>query len=125
MLLAEGEEEIGSPHFTDALRDAEVLAAMRRVDGVIIPSASQGANGAVTISLGAKGIIECELVATGERWGRGPARDVHSSLKAQVDSPVWHLVEALQHARHRSWQPAGDRRLVRACPAADASANGR
>ena len=95
VLLAEGEEEIGSPHFTDALRDAEVLAAMREVDGVIIPSASQGANGAVTISLGAKGIIECELVATGERWGRGPARDVHSSLKAQVDSPVWHLVEAL------------------------------
>ncbi|MGZ8359538.1 MAG: M20/M25/M40 family metallo-hydrolase [Allosphingosinicella sp.] len=95
VLLAEGEEEIGSPNFVNALRDPEVLAAMRRADGVIIPSASQGANGAVTISLGAKGIIECELVASGERWGRGPARDVHSSLKAQVDSPVWHLVEAL------------------------------
>src|SRR5687768_5970073 len=95
VLLAEGEEEIGSPNFVNVFRDAEVLAAMRRADGVIIPSASQSANGAVTINLGAKGIIECELVASGERWGRGPARDVHSSLKAQVDSPVWHLVHAL------------------------------
>ena len=95
VLLAEGEEEIGSPNFRNVFRDAEVLAAMRRASGVIIPSAAQGANGAVTINLGAKGIIECELVASGERWGRGPARDIHSSLKAQVDSPVWHLVEAL------------------------------
>jgi acetylornithine deacetylase/succinyl-diaminopimelate desuccinylase-like protein len=95
VLLAEGEEEIGSPNFVNVFRDPEVLAAMRRADGVIIPSASQGANGAVTINLGAKGIIECELVSSGERWGRGPARDVHSSLKAQVDSPVWHLVHAL------------------------------
>ena len=96
VLLAEGEEEIGSPHFHNVFDDAEVLAAMRRASGVIIPSASQGANGAVQINLGAKGIIECELVSTGERWGRGPAHDIHSSLKAQVDSPVWHLVEALQ-----------------------------
>ena len=95
VLLAEGEEEIGSPHFHNVFQDAEVLAAMRRASGVIIPSASQGADGSVTINLGAKGIIECELISSGERWGRGPARDVHSSLKAQVDSPVWHLVEAL------------------------------
>jgi len=95
VLLAEGEEEIGSPHFHNVFQDAEVLAAMRRASGVIIPSASQSADGSVTINLGAKGIIECELVSSGERWGRGPARDVHSSLKAQVDSPVWHLVEAL------------------------------
>jgi acetylornithine deacetylase/succinyl-diaminopimelate desuccinylase-like protein len=96
VLLAEGEEEIGSPHFRNVLQDAEVLAAMRRASGVIIPSAGQAASGAAQISLGAKGIIECELISSGERWGRGPARDVHSSLKAQVDSPVWHLVEALQ-----------------------------
>lgn len=95
VLLAEGEEEIGSPNFANVMRDPEVLAAMRRADGVVIPAATQSANGAVTISLGAKGIIELELVASGERWGRGPARDVHSSLKAQVDSPVWHLVHAL------------------------------
>jgi len=36
-----------------------------------------------------------ELVSSGERWGRGPQRDIHSSNKARVDSPAWHLVEAL------------------------------
>jgi len=96
VLLAEGEEEIGSPHFHNVFDDAGVLAAMRRAGGVIIPTAGQSAGGAAQISLGAKGIIECELVSSGERWGRGPAHDIHSSLKAQVDSPVWHLVEALQ-----------------------------
>ena len=96
VLLAEGEEEIGSPNFINTMRDPEVLAAMRRAEGVIIPSNGQAPNGSASITLGAKGIIELELVASGERWGRGPARDIHSSLKAQVDSPVWHLVEALK-----------------------------
>jgi len=39
--------------------------------------------------------VELELVSTGERWGRGPKHDVHSSLEATVDSPTWHLVQAL------------------------------
>jgi acetylornithine deacetylase/succinyl-diaminopimelate desuccinylase-like protein len=95
VLLAEGEEEIGSPNFINVFQDEEVLAAMRRADGVFIPSAAQSANGSVTVDLGAKGIIECELVSTGKRWGRGSEKDIHSSLKAQVDSPVWHLVNAL------------------------------
>jgi acetylornithine deacetylase/succinyl-diaminopimelate desuccinylase-like protein len=46
--------------------------------------------------LGAKGVIECDLVSTGAKWGRGPQRDIHSSNKAMVDSPVWHLIAALQ-----------------------------
>jgi acetylornithine deacetylase/succinyl-diaminopimelate desuccinylase-like protein len=45
--------------------------------------------------LGAKGVIEVELVSSGEKWGRGPRKDVHSSTKAMLDSPAWHLVEAL------------------------------
>src|SRR5438874_11489826 len=60
-----------------------------------MPSASQEPAGEVTIHLGAKGVIECELVASGEKWGRGPAKDVHSSLRASVDSPAFHLVQAL------------------------------
>lgn len=95
-LVAEGEEEIGSPNFMDIIRDPEVQATMAKCEGVIIPSASQSPTGAANISLGAKGIIELELVASGEKWGRGPAKDVHSSLKAQVDSPPWRLVQALQ-----------------------------
>jgi acetylornithine deacetylase/succinyl-diaminopimelate desuccinylase-like protein len=47
------------------------------------------------VNLGAKGVIEVELVSSGEKWGRGPAHDIHSSLEAQVDSPSWHLVQAL------------------------------
>jgi acetylornithine deacetylase/succinyl-diaminopimelate desuccinylase-like protein len=52
-------------------------------------------DGIVMVSLGAKGIVELELVSSGEAWGRGPAKDIHSSLKAMVDSPVWHLIKAL------------------------------
>ena len=60
-----------------------------------MPGAGQDPDGIVTVSLGAKGVVELELVASGEKWGRGPAKDVHSSLKAMVDSPAWHLVKAL------------------------------
>ena len=60
-----------------------------------MPSAEQELDGKVTMTLGAKGVVELELVSSGERWGRGPRRDIHSSNKARVDSPAWHLVEAL------------------------------
>lgn len=95
VLVAEGEEEIGSPHIAQLVRRPEVEKALRGSLGVFMPSAEQELDGVVTVSLGAKGIVECELVASGEAWGRGPARDVHSSLKAMVDSPAWHLVKAL------------------------------
>ena len=95
VLVAEGEEEIGSPHFPEIVRRPEVQAALGRCIGVFMPMASQGLDGEVTITLGAKGVIELELIASGERWGRGPRRDIHSSNKARVDSPAWHLVEAL------------------------------
>ena len=95
VLIAEGEEEIGSPHFPQIVRRPEVLAALRGAVGIVMPAASQGLDGQVTITLGAKGVIECELVASGERWGRGPRQDIHSSNKARVDSPAWHLVQAL------------------------------
>jgi acetylornithine deacetylase/succinyl-diaminopimelate desuccinylase-like protein len=95
VLVAEGEEEIGSPHFPQIVRRPEVQAALRRTLGIFMPAAAQGSDGRVTITLGAKGVIECELVSSGERWGRGPRKDIHSSNKARVDSPAWHLVEAL------------------------------
>jgi acetylornithine deacetylase/succinyl-diaminopimelate desuccinylase-like protein len=95
VLLAEGEEEIGSPHIGQLVLRPEVQAAFAKTIGVFMPSASQDLDGGVTVTLGAKGIVELELVASGEKWGRGPAKDVHSSLKAMVDSPAWHLVKAL------------------------------
>ncbi len=57
--------------------------------------AGQDRDGGVQVSLGAKGVVELELISSGEHWGRGPLHDVHSSLEAQVDSPSWHLVQAL------------------------------
>ena len=95
VLVAEGEEEIGSPHFPQIVRRPEVQAALKRCNGIFMPFAAQGLDGTVTMYLGAKGIIELELVSTGERWGRGPRKDIHSSNKARVDSPAWHLVQAL------------------------------
>ena len=95
VLVAEGEEEIGSPHFPQVVRRPEVMQALAKCVGITMPSASQEPAGEVTIHLGAKGVIECELVASGEKWGRGPAKDVHSSLRASVDSPAFHLVKAL------------------------------
>ncbi len=95
VLVAEGEEEIGSPHFPQIVRRPEVLSALGRSLGIFMPAAAQGLDGQVTITLGAKGVIECELVSSGERWGRGPRQDIHSSNKARVDSPAWHLVQAL------------------------------
>jgi acetylornithine deacetylase/succinyl-diaminopimelate desuccinylase-like protein len=77
------------------VRRPEVLAALRKCSGVLTPSSAQGLDGTVTMSLGAKGVVELELVSTGEKWGRGPKLDVHSSNKARLDSPAWHLVEAL------------------------------
>src|SRR5213596_95982 len=95
VFVAEGEEEIGSPHFPQIVRRPEVQAALKRCCGIFMPSASQGLEGEVTMTLGAKGVVELELVSSGEKWGRGPRRDVHSSNKARLDSPAWHLVEAL------------------------------
>ena len=94
-LVAEGEEEIGSPHFPQVVRRPEILAALKPTVGIFMPSAEQELDGSVVMTLGAKGIIEVQLVSSGEKWERGPRKDIHSSNKARLDSPAWHLVEAL------------------------------
>jgi acetylornithine deacetylase/succinyl-diaminopimelate desuccinylase-like protein len=95
VFVAEGEEEIGSPHFHQVVHRPDVLAAVKKCSGMFMPSPSQGLDGEVTLTLGAKGVVELELISSGEKWGRGPRKDVHSSNKARLDSPAWHLVEAL------------------------------
>ena len=94
-LVCEGEEEIASPNFHQIVFKPEVEAALRKCIGVIIPLGNQSLDGSVEINLGAKGVVELELVSSGEKWGRGPKKDVHSSLEAQLDSPSWHLIQAL------------------------------
>ena len=95
VLVAEGEEEIASPNFHQVIANPEVLAAMKKAVGVFIPMAGQESTGATTINLGAKGAVEIQLISSGENGGKGPAKDIHSSLMAVVDSPAWRLVKAL------------------------------
>lgn len=95
VMIAEGEEEIGSPNIRQIVYRPEVQAALRDAVGVFMPFAMQDSDGEVSINLGAKGVVELELVVSGEKWGRGPVKDVHSSFKAMVDSPAWRLVKAL------------------------------
>ncbi len=116
VLVAEGEEEIGSPHFPQIVRAPTVAAALAKCEGVFMPEAGQSADGTVTVSLGAKGIVELELVASGEKWGRGPSRDVHSSNRARLDSPAWHLVQALNTLIGPTGDPAIDNYLENVRP---------
>jgi acetylornithine deacetylase/succinyl-diaminopimelate desuccinylase-like protein len=95
VLVAEGEEEIGSPNFSQIVFNPAVEAALRKCVGIISPLGSQDVDGGVQVNLGAKGIVEMEIVSTGEKWGRGPSKDIHSSYAAQIDSPAWHLVQGL------------------------------
>jgi len=117
VLVAEGEEEIGSPHFSQVVRRPEVSSALARTMGVFMPSASQDPDGTVAVSLGAKGVVELELVASGEKWGRGPRKDVHSANRARLDSPAFHLVQALDTLVTSDGDPAIDGFAAPARPA--------
>ena len=52
VMVAEGEEEIGSPHIPQLVRRPEVLAALKKCVGVFMPSATQDLDGIVTVNLG-------------------------------------------------------------------------
>ena len=109
VLVAEGEEEIGSPNFEQiVLETPQVRAALEKTIGIFMPSHSEEVDGSITISLGSKGDIEFDLVASGAAWGRGPARDVHSSVAAQLDQPAWRLVQALNTFVTENGDPAID-----------------
>src|SRR5205807_10334736 len=51
VLVCEGEEEIGSPHFPEIVRNLKVMAALKRCTGIFLPSASQDPDGSIEISL--------------------------------------------------------------------------
>ncbi len=120
VLVAEGEEEIGSPHIGQLVRNPRVLAALSKSVGVFMPGASQGIDGEVSVSLGAKGVVELELVSSGEKWGKGPSKDIHSGNRARVDSPPFHLVQALTTLVTAEGDPAIDGFADKARPVADA-----
>ncbi len=93
MITAEGEEELGSPHYpqiVDAYEDR-----LKMADAVLFPRNSQTPDGRMRVILGVKGIIYFELIASGGDWGGPVQAEIHGSYKAIVGSPVWRLVQAL------------------------------
>lgn len=93
MLAAEGEEELGSPHYGEVVDRYE--DRLRTASGVLFPSPRQASTGTARLTLGVKGIVYFELESAGGARGGPTKAGIHSSYKVLVDSPVWHLVHAL------------------------------
>ena len=93
MVAAEGEEELGSPHYPQVIDQYE--DRLKQADGAIFPFNSQRPDGTLSMILGVKGIIYFELEARGGARGGPTTAEIHGSYKASVDSPVWHLIQAL------------------------------
>ena len=94
MFIAEGEEELGSPHFRDIV--ARYADRLNTANAVLDADVAQNHEGKIVMTLGNKGVVYLELHCTGKAWGRGPQMyNTHSGRKAVVDSPTWRLVQAL------------------------------
>jgi acetylornithine deacetylase/succinyl-diaminopimelate desuccinylase-like protein len=95
VLVAEGEEEVASTHFDQVVAAPQVRTALGKAVGVFIPAVLQDRNGNATVTLGAKGAVEFQLVVGGETSDRYPKTDIHSSNHSRIESPAWRLVKAL------------------------------
>ncbi|HMQ03606.1 MAG TPA: M20/M25/M40 family metallo-hydrolase [Pyrinomonadaceae bacterium] len=93
MVLAEGEEELGSPHYPELIE--KFKDRLKTASSVLFPFNGQGADGSVGMTLGVKGIVYFELEARGNERGGPKTAEVHGSLKAITDSPSWRLTQAL------------------------------
>jgi acetylornithine deacetylase/succinyl-diaminopimelate desuccinylase-like protein len=93
MVLAEGEEELGSPNYPELVDRFE--ARLRTADGAFFPFNSQAPDGSIEMSLGVKGILYMELESRGGSWGGPTQAEIHGSYKAIVDAPAWRLTQAL------------------------------
>ena len=93
MFLAEGEEIMGSPSYTDFVE--RYRDRLEQVHASFCPASTQDVAGTVSIGLGLKGMVVVELTASGRSWGRGPLDTVHSMVASLVDSPPFHLAQAL------------------------------
>ncbi len=93
MFAAEGEEELGSPHYPEVIDKYE--SRMKQASGVFFPFFSQVPTGEAQLFLGVKGILYFELEAKGSDRGGPTVAEIHGSYKAGVDSPTWRLVQAL------------------------------
>lgn len=92
-VVAEGEEELGSPNFGAVL--APWRDRLRGADGAFFPMLVQRAAGDAQLNLGVKGIIYFELEARGGAHGGPTSAEIHGSFKSLVDAPALRLVQAI------------------------------
>ncbi|WP_210483448.1 M20/M25/M40 family metallo-hydrolase [Microvirga antarctica] len=94
MFLIEGAEILGSPNYG---RLAETrMDRLQKATALYGPRAGQDASGAVGFTLGYKGLIYFDLVASTAAWERGPQGGaVHSATNAVVDNVAWRLIQAM------------------------------
>ncbi|MGQ0643076.1 MAG: M20/M25/M40 family metallo-hydrolase [Gemmatimonadaceae bacterium] len=93
MVMAEGEEELGSLHFPQAIE--KYADRLRTASGVFFPFNSQDTKGDITVNLGVKGILYFELEARGGPQGGPGKAEIHGSYKAIVDAPAIRLAHAI------------------------------
>jgi acetylornithine deacetylase/succinyl-diaminopimelate desuccinylase-like protein len=93
MITAEGEEEIGSPHYPQIVTAYE--DRLKAASGVLFPMNGKSGGGSIMMNLGVKGIIYWELESTGGDWGGPKNNEIHGSYKVIVDAPALRLVQAI------------------------------
>ena len=93
MVVAEGEEELGSPHFGEVIDRYE--ARLRTAAGVFFPFNAQERDGDVSMFLGVKGILSFEMEARGGPHGGPVKSEIHGSYKVITDSPALRLAHAI------------------------------
>jgi len=92
--IVEGEEEIGSPHFDEIVR--QNIEALRADACLWEGSPARLTDGRPSIGLGFKGVLAVRLNV------RLLASDAHSSVAAVAESAAWRLVQALASLRDAS-----------------------
>jgi acetylornithine deacetylase/succinyl-diaminopimelate desuccinylase-like protein len=93
-IMVEGEEEIGSAHLEEFVREQKTLL---KSDVVVISDSSMYAKGVPSICYGLRGLAYLEIEVT------GPNRDLHSgSFGGSVHNPIQALAEMIAslHDRH-------------------------
>jgi acetylornithine deacetylase/succinyl-diaminopimelate desuccinylase-like protein len=98
IFVIEGEEELGSIHLPDFVKNYK--EQLRKADAAFFPIPAQDVKGKVIMELGVKGIIYLDLLCQGGEWGGPTKRSIHSANAAWVDSPVWRLIWALNSMKN-------------------------
>jgi acetylornithine deacetylase/succinyl-diaminopimelate desuccinylase-like protein len=101
--VIEGEEELGSPHLPEVVRAR--AGDLRGDAGFDMDLCGDGHARRADLYLGCKGLLSAELLVESGPWG-GPARPLHSSEMAWIDSPAWVLVRALDSLVDGEDEPA-------------------